>query len=96
MEDLVNCEDEKLSFDACVCLGKLKSVKSKCAIESLLKVIEKSHDWNKKSIALEILVRQFELKSRDTLLFILNQIENSPIWISRMAAFKLLAFLGNI
>lgn len=98
LEDVIVADggEEQIAFDACICLGKLRSLKSQRAIDYLANLIEESSDWNKKSIALEILVRQFGLTSRDMLVHILYQIDNSTIWMSRMAAFRLFSFLGKL
>ena len=84
-----------MSLDASICLGKLGCVNSDCAKAKLRQAFEEYTDWNKKSLALESLIRQFNVRNKETLEFAIHQLSNSPMWSSRLAAVKLLGHLGN-
>lgn len=86
--------NESISLDASICLGKLGVKNSQQALNKLKFLIEENQDWSKKSLALEVLLRQFNAKNLSTLQYTLDQLQNSPIYISRVAATKLLTYIG--
>ncbi len=61
----------------------------------LRQVIENNPDWIKKTLALEVYIIQFNIKTKDTLEYVLYQLRNSPMWPSRAAAARLLCHLGK-
>ena len=75
--------DTNMSLDASICIGKMGIKESKPAIKRLYRVVVEKNDWNLKSKALETLVKLFDARNSQTIQFILNQVENSPDWISR-------------
>ena len=95
LEKLTSDRDDLLSLDASICLGKLGVLNSNGAITKLKNVIVHDPDWNKKTQSLEVLIRQFNLKTKETYEYVLIQLEKSPMWTSRVAASKLLSYLGK-
>ena len=91
---LINGDDEKFALNASICIGKLGVDDCKEAIDELISIIERNSDWNKKSVALEAYVRHFDSTKNSTIEYILHQIANSPIWVSRSSGLKLLSFIG--
>lgn len=84
-------------MNACICVGKLGVNDCGEAIDKLISIIESNDkDWNKKSVALEAYVRHFESSKNATIEYILDQIANSPIWVSRSSGLKLLSFVGML
>jgi hypothetical protein len=96
LELLTSDCDDNVALSASICIGKLGFIESIGAQQKLKKVADANFDWTKKSLALEVLVRHFNERSRETLLTMLDHIQNSPVWSSRVSAVKLLAILGRI
>ena len=94
LKEIVGSPEEKFSLDACICIGKFGIKDCQLAIDRLLHLIKNNTNWNYKTLALETLVRHYEVKESFTFKYILTQIEHSPIWVSRIAALKLLCHLG--
>lgn len=86
--------DEKFLLEASICIGKLGVKDCQKAINCLLNIIRNSQDWHQKSLALEAYVRHFDSKEETTIQYVMDQIEKSPLWVSRASALKLLSFIG--
>jgi hypothetical protein len=96
LEQLTGDQDDNVALNASICIGKLGIIDSVGAQQTLKKVADENLDWTKKSLALEVLVRHFNERSRETMVTILNHVQNSPVWSSRVSAVKLLAILGKL
>ncbi len=86
--------DEQFSLDISICIGKLGVKSCKLAINCLLSIIKNCKDWHQKSLAIEAYVRHFDSREESTVEYVMDQIANSPLWVSRVSALKLLSFIG--
>lgn len=90
--------DERIALNSSICIGKLGMKHSVKALKRLYSIIDNTNDssdyWHLKTLALEALIKYFDKKDNKTINYILNQIENSPLWVSRTSAMQLLAYLG--
>ncbi len=81
LKEIIIEKDKNFSLKASICIGKLGRKQCKIAINYLISIIENDYDWNNKTIALESLICHFEIYNNLSINYILNQIENSPIWV---------------
>lgn len=92
--------DERAALNSSICVGKLGFKNSKKALNCLYTIVDcensSSDFWYLKTLALEALVKHFDKKDNKSIHYILHQIENSPLWISRVSAMQLLAHLGSV
>jgi hypothetical protein len=87
--------NEEISLNACICIGKLGLYDNEIGIKRLMQTLESGDkDWHSKTIALEVLVKQFRLKNKQIIFYIVNQVDVSPLWMSRLAGARLLSHLG--
>lgn len=91
--------DERIALNASICVGKLGFKASRKSLIRLSSIVDddntSSDYWYLKTLALEALVKHYDKKDDKTIQSILDQIENSPLWISRTSAMQLLAYLGT-
>ena len=84
LENLTNNKNEEIALDSCICLGKLGVKNSYFSINKLNRIIHgNSNDWRMKTLAVQTLVKLFDVKDSKTIFYILNQAQNSPDWISK-------------
>ncbi len=83
---MTNNQNDEIALDSCICIGKLGVKNSYFSINKLNKIIHGSlNDWRMKTLAVQTLVKLFDVKDSKTILYILNQAQNSPDWISMLS-----------
>ncbi|EDV20941.1 uncharacterized protein TRIADDRAFT_60506 [Trichoplax adhaerens] len=94
LDAIAGSEDEDLSYQAALCLGRM-CVSSSTAKQRLLRCLD-IELGPVKAKALETLIKQFNVKSSKVIENVLQQLQKSSKWAHRVSACRLLGNIGRL